>query len=132
MGDMLSLEKKDDSDTGKIKPWTPSSHPGQGLLKEQKTVRLPLCLWLETHALHFFGVLFFGFFGRAFFGGFGGFFSCVYFFLWRKSGVAVEPGPVPSPMVLTTRSHAGAARAAAFPPQSWSPSQGEMWLCHTG
>lgn len=34
MGDILSLERKDNSDSGKIKPWTPSSHPGQALLKE--------------------------------------------------------------------------------------------------
>lgn len=46
---------------GSVMPRAPASHPGQALLKEQKTIPVPPRLWMETHALHFFGVL--GFFG---------------------------------------------------------------------
>lgn len=57
---------------------------------------------------------------------------CVYFFLCRKSRAVLEPGPVPSPAVPTTRSCAGAVRMASFPLRSSSPSWEEKRLRHTG
>lgn len=85
MGDILSLERKDNSDSGKIKPWTPSSHPGQALLKEmpegaENCLLAPVPLAGNTCTAFLWGFVFCFFLGGGgflFFGFF--FFLCVFF-----------------------------------------------------